>query len=157
VATEVAEVTTEVAEMAAEFPETATEVAEAANEATDLAAEAADAHDDAVLEMIAAEMAMVDPLDSDEFPDTEADEIHAAEASPAAIEIVAQGPEPMAAPATHASLQSSLEPFVELAVEPSLGSALIANGIVGRPRTTQSDPLASIRRLSQTEKIALFS
>lgn len=160
-ATEVVEVTTGVAEMATDLREMTTEVAEAANEASDLTAEAADIDDDAVLEMVALEMAAADPFDSDEFPDTEADEIHAAEASPAALEIVAQNPAPMAAPAmvpeSHASLQVTPEPSAEPSVEPSLGSALIANGIVGRPRAAQSDPLASIRRLSQTEKIALFS
>ncbi len=155
----VAELATEPAEATAEFPEVATEVAEVANEAPDLAAEAADIDDDAVLDMVALEMAAVDPYDSDEFPDTEADEIHAAEASPVALEIVAQTPEPVAAMAAeiHAPLQAVPEPAAEPSVEPSLGSALIANGIVGRPRAPQSDPLASIRRLSQTEKIALFS
>ena len=41
--------------------------------------------------------------------------------------------------------------------EPSLGSSLIANGIVQRPRASRPDPLAPIRRMSQTEKIAFFS
>jgi hypothetical protein len=41
-------------------------------------------------------------------------------------------------------------------VEPSLGSTLLANGIVGRPSPV-SDPLAPIRRMSQAEKIAFFS
>jgi hypothetical protein len=40
---------------------------------------------------------------------------------------------------------------------PSLGSSLIANGIVPRPRASRPDPLAPIRRMSQTEKIAFFS
>ncbi len=130
-------------------------------EAPDLTDEAADAHDDAVLDMVALEMAALDPYDSDEPSDTEADEIHAAEASPLDLELVAQNAEPMAAPAMapeiHASLQASFEPPVEPSVELSLGSALIANGIVGRPKAAQSDPLAPIRRMSQTEKIALFS
>jgi hypothetical protein len=43
------------------------------------------------------------------------------------------------------------------APEPSLGSSLLANGIVSRPRTSKPDPLAPIRRMSQTEKIAFFS
>ena len=41
--------------------------------------------------------------------------------------------------------------------EPSLGSTLVASGIVRRPVSLASDPLAPIRRLSQAEKIALFS
>jgi hypothetical protein len=40
---------------------------------------------------------------------------------------------------------------------PSLGASLIANGIVPRPRPSRPDPLAPIRRMSQTEKIAFFS
>jgi hypothetical protein len=39
----------------------------------------------------------------------------------------------------------------------SLGSSLLANGIVARPRASRPDPLAPIRRMSQTEKIAFFS
>ncbi|HLJ01526.1 MAG TPA: hypothetical protein VKT76_17580, partial [Bradyrhizobium sp.] len=50
---------------------------------------------------------------------------------------------------------------VQTAPEPeeasSLGSNLIANGIVQRPRPAKPDPLAPIRRMSQTEKIAFFS
>jgi hypothetical protein len=50
-------------------------------------------------------------------------------------------------------------PVAQLAPEPapSLGSSLIANGIVPRPRASRPDPLAPIRRMSQTEKIAFFS
>ena len=48
------------------------------------------------------------------------------------------------------------EPVAEAAPAPSLGSSLIANGIVSRPRT-KPDPLAPIRRMSQNEKIAFFS
>ena len=39
---------------------------------------------------------------------------------------------------------------------PSLGSSLIASGLVPRPRPA-NDPLAPIRRMSQAEKIAFFS
>jgi hypothetical protein len=48
------------------------------------------------------------------------------------------------------------EPTFVPAPEPSLGSSLLANGIVPRPRT-RPDPLAPIRRMTQTEKIAFFS
>jgi hypothetical protein len=165
VATDEAEtMTAEVAELAPEVAEVTTGIGEAASEAADLTAEAADAHDDAVLDMVALEMAAVDPYDSDEPSDTEADEIHAWDAPPVDREVVAQNSEPMAAvmaPGIHASLEGSPGPRVEPSVEPtaelSLGSALIANGILGKPRTTQSDPLAPIQRMSQTEKIALFS
>jgi hypothetical protein len=45
----------------------------------------------------------------------------------------------------------------ERPLESSLGSSLIANGIVTRPAAPVPDPLAPIRRMSQAEKIALFS
>jgi hypothetical protein len=38
-----------------------------------------------------------------------------------------------------------------------LGSSLIASGIVTKPAASASDPLAPLRRMSQAEKIALFS
>ena len=43
------------------------------------------------------------------------------------------------------------------AVEMSLGSSLIASGMVRKPVTAANDPLAPIRRMSQAEKIAFFS
>lgn len=39
----------------------------------------------------------------------------------------------------------------------SLGASLIANGIIARPVSPRSDPLAPIRRMSQAEKVAFFS
>lgn len=39
----------------------------------------------------------------------------------------------------------------------SLGASLIANGIIPKPASLRSDPLAPIRRMSQAEKIAFFS
>jgi len=50
-------------------------------------------------------------------------------------------------------VQTSLEP----SLEPSLGATLIANGIVRRRQALAPDPFAPIRRMSQAEKIALFS
>ena len=40
---------------------------------------------------------------------------------------------------------------------PSLGSTLIARGILQKPNIPANDPLAPIRRMSQAEKIAFFS
>jgi hypothetical protein len=113
-------------------------------EAADMTAEAADAHDDAVLDMIALEMAAPDPSYPDEPSDDDAGE-HVAELAPAEPIIVAPEPEPVAAPVPPPAPQYSL------------GSSLIANGIVRRPNASLSDPLAPIRRMSQAEKIALFS
>jgi hypothetical protein len=135
--------------------------AEAA-EAISESAEAAEAYDDAMLELIAHEMAVPDPAEADDPPDEESYEIEAAELSPAAPVIVAERLElQIAAPAVQPSPEPSDEPVDEPAAEPSLerslGSSLIANGIVARPRTPRPDPLAPIRRMSQTEKIAFFS
>jgi len=41
--------------------------------------------------------------------------------------------------------------------EPSLGSTLLANGLLQRPRAPANDPLTPIRRMTQPEKIAFFS
>ena len=56
-------------------------------------------------------------------------------------------------------LQAEAEPQREPArtSAPSLGSSLIANGIVARPRAKGPDPMAPIRRMTQNEKIAFFS
>jgi hypothetical protein len=121
--------------------------------------EAADAHDDAILDMIALEMAAEDPFDADDALEMDAGEIHVAEPAPAEAVVVAPEPEPMAAAAelqvAQASPEASAEP--EPSLEPSLGSTLIASGILQRPRLTASDPFAPIRRMSQAEKIAFFS
>ena len=109
-------------------------------------AEAADAHDEAVLDLIAFEMAAPDPADAD--ANIYGDEVGAE--SPAEPETIA---EIDATPA--ATIQPSPEP--EPPPQPSLGSTLVASGIVRRPVSLASDPLAPIRRMSQAEKIALFS
>jgi hypothetical protein len=41
--------------------------------------------------------------------------------------------------------------------ETSLGEALLARGVVATPDAAKSNPLASIRRMSQAEKVAFFS
>jgi hypothetical protein len=68
-------------------------------------------------------------------------------------------PFPQAAPA--ASLPPSpvvaRGPSVPAPVEPSLGSTIIANGILQPAKPPANDPLAPIRRMSQAEKIAFFS
>ncbi len=118
-------------------------------EAAEVAAEAADAYDDTLLDMVALEMAAPDPADTDDAFDTGSNEIHAAESPPADPIIAAQEPEPIAAPVQPPTTQPSLQV--------SLGSTLIANGMVRRPNASVSDPLAPIRRMSQAEKIAFFS
>src|ERR1700733_8302492 len=143
----------------------------AAPEVADAPADDADAHDEAMLDMIALEMAASDPSDIDDPGDSEvADmndgDLRIAQPLSAAPQMIAQAPEPIAVPAAMAPVvqpslepslaQASFEPAVELS-EPSLGATLIANGIVRRRQALASDPLAPIRRLSQAEKVALFS
>lgn len=110
--------------------------------------EAADAHDEAVLDLIAFEMAAPDPADADASIYSE--EVGAAEPVPAESATIAEIAEKPAA-----AIPRSAAP--EPAPQPSLGSTLVASGILRRPLSLASDPLAPIRRLSQAEKIALFS
>ncbi len=226
-ATVAAETTLEVAPPTAELPEpaaaevavieTAEPIVDGATEATsenvEMSAEAADAHDEAVLDMIAMEMAVVDPPDEEEQESQTVET--AAAALAAAPELIAPEPEPITAPETAtasramtpplqttpaAAIEQSapvmqhvispatepspapppLQPVMEAATErpfarpaqpspealaqailkaspePSLGSAIIASGIIRKP-ISASDPLAALRRLTQAEKIALFS
>jgi hypothetical protein len=148
------------AEAAMAISALAAEADVAAAETTDGTPEGADDYDDAMLDLVALEMAAPDPAEPDEhaeayIDDTVIEEIPAA--VPPQPAIVAQQPEP--APTIQPKLQyvPSSELSARPAPEPSLGSSLIANGIVRRPGLSKSDPLAPIRRMSQVEKIALFS
>src|SRR4051794_27595778 len=129
-------------------PEAAAEAA-AATPSGDVAAaaqietaaiEADTAHDEAVLDMIALEMAASD------FDEPEIAEAHVMEVSSVEPDTVSQADEPAV-------------PLPESAPipQPSLGASLIAHGIVLRPVPSAADPLAPIRRMSQAEKIAFFS
>jgi hypothetical protein len=138
-------------------------------EAVELTAEAAAAHDEAVLDMIAMEMGAPDPFEDDEIAEPAVEEAHIAEpvveeaqrAEPPPIEpeTVAELPEPMAAP-VEPPVQPPPQPVAQAVPEPalevSLGSSIIASGLVRRP-VAANDPLAPIRRMSQAEKIAFFS
>jgi hypothetical protein len=176
-------VTTAGASESAEAPEmlevTAEEMTAEAMEAAPDAAEAdADAHDEALLAMIAFEMAAPDASDTDDAIENRADGSDVAQLAVADLDIIppraeAENPEPpppepiasppaiqlLDQPSVQPSLETSFAPSPEAsrAPEPSLGSSLLASGIVRRPRTSMPDPLAPIRRMSQTEKIAFFS
>jgi hypothetical protein len=140
-----------------------------APDSLDVDAQDVDAQDNAVLRMVALEMAAPDPSDIDLPADTADDEIHLVALPPADPVIAAQQPGPTALPALSLSLQTSLQPSLqpplqaspepshEPSPEPSLGSALIASGLLRKPNASHSDPLAPIRRMSQAEKIAFFS
>jgi hypothetical protein len=149
---ETAGVAAEIADVSPEAAEVAAEAVHVTSEGADTGAEPADAYDDALLDAIALEMAAPDPSDIDDRLDPGSDELAEAE-SPADPILVAEQSEQMAASVFQPSLQLSPEPPPEI----SLGSTLLANGIVRRPHALAADPLAPIRRMSQAEKIAFFS
>ncbi len=154
------------ADATAEVADITAEIADVAPEAAHESPEAADAYDEALLDMVALEMAAPEPADFDDAPNGIADEIEEMVSPPPAPILAVAKPEPVAAPkplaapeppAAQASLQPSLEPAPKPVVEPSLGSSLLASGLLHKPKHAASDPLAPIRRMSQAEKVALFS
>jgi hypothetical protein len=151
---ETLDLTAEAPDAVAAAPED-TSAMEALAESAAMTPEAADAHDEALLDMIAAEMAAPDMSD-DEF-DSEPAEMELDDMPPAEPRIIALS-EPIAvAPEMVAAVQPPApQPAPEPAPEPSLGSTLLANGFLQKSASS-ADPLAAIRRLSQVEKIALFS
>ena len=135
-------------------------------------AEDADAQDEAVLDMIAMEMGAPDPIDDDEIAEAIAEEFRPEQPAPIVPALVAKAPEPVAAPVPPpvqrviqvvqpspppAAALASVPPAPVSVVEMSLGSSLIASGMLRKPVTAANDPLAPIRRMSQAEKIAFFS
>ena len=126
---------------------------------------AADAQDEAVLDLIAAEMSAPQAMD-DEFAveETAIAEPEIAESSPAVAGAVTPDAKPIAAPVAPpvqleppAAIAPASEPTQVGEAEASIGSAVIASGILNKPNLTANDPLAPIRRMSQVEKIAFFS
>ena len=118
--------------------------------------------------MIAMEMGAPDPISDDEIAEAAAEQARLAEPVPTAPVIIAKVPEPVAAPAPPPPPpvqkvvqapppQPATAPAPAPAVEMSLGSSLIASGMLRKPVTAANDPLAPIRRMSQAEKIAFFS
>jgi hypothetical protein len=132
----------------------------------------ADAHDEAVLDLVAAEMAAPDMSELDDFPIVEPEETHITPPPPPPEPVtISRAIEPrneprneprIVAPLLQVSQQATpaaaIEPLIRPtpAPEPSLGSTILATGLVAR-REPAADPLAPIRRMSQAEKIAFFS
>ena len=141
---EVGDAMTEAAEPAPKVVATAAEGVDSVNEAADENPETTEPYDDALLDIVAQEMGAPDFIDIDDG----LDEMNVPEPTPPEPIVVFQRPEPIAAQA---------EPAVKPPLRPSLGSTLLANGIVRRSTPAASDPLAPIRRMSQAEKIAFFS
>jgi hypothetical protein len=131
----------------------------------------ADAHDEAVLDLIAAEMSAPQPMDEDDditIAETATARPYAGERAPYEPEPVAPRVEAVTAPAAppvQRELPAVVAPVTEAGpaatqvgeAEISVGSAVIASGILKKPKLPASDPLAPIRRMSQAEKIAFFS
>jgi hypothetical protein len=154
------DVTPEVVAVRADVADASVETADMPAAALDVIPEAGDenphatdAYDEALLDMVALEMAAPDASDTDDSFDTGGHEIHVSEPPPAGPEFVAERPEPSVAPEPPPAIQPANQPSLEV----SLGSTLLANGIVRRPHRAGPDPLAPIRRMSQAEKIAFFS
>lgn len=145
---------------------------------------AADAHDEAVLDLIAMEMGAPDPIDEETIAEEmrAAEELRVAEAMAAEPEMDAPAIQPEPAPAPEPKAGLKVEPAlvaaaavaeapaavppppapaVEAAPAPaaevSLGSTIIASGLLKKPNVAANDPLAPIRRMSQAEKMAFFS
>jgi hypothetical protein len=162
-------------EAAVSEPEMDSEPAIAEAAPAEISAEEADAQDEALLEMVAFEMAAPDPDESEDFPPAspvaESEPMHvtmppivdpitspprAAISTPSTIEPEAPRVLPQATvlrPSFPMAPSIAPEPIVG----PSLGSTLIASGILRKPSAPANDPLAPIRRMSQAEKIAFFS
>jgi hypothetical protein len=142
----------EVADVSVETADKPAAALDATPEVGDENPEAAEPYDEALLDMVAVEMAAPDPSGIEDTFDTGAAEIQVDEPPPADPESFAERPEP-----TIALQPPEIQPSPQPSLEVSLGSTLIANGIVRRPHAATSDPLAPIRRMSQAEKIAFFS
>ena len=148
----------------AEVEATHAEVAESPAGA-ELTGEAADAHDEALLDMIAMEMGALDPISEDEIAAAVAEEVRAHQPAPVEPEIVAVAPAPVTRPIIAPPVPEAFAPPPRptAVIEPvaprevSLGSTIIASGMLRKPATAANDPLAPIRRMSQAEKIAFFS
>jgi hypothetical protein len=136
--------------------------AAAAAEVTDAATDAAaDAHDEAVLDIIAQEMGAPDEFEVDDTETMIGEEAHIAELAPTEPEIAAEVPEPIIAeapkPPVETAVQAAVEVVPQRALGISLGSSIIASGMLRKTGGAANDPLAPIRRMSQAEKIAFFS
>jgi hypothetical protein len=156
------------------------ELTDGVAETQDADAQTADAHDEALLDMIAMEMGAPDPISDEEIAAAAAEQARLQSqlrtnlAQPAPVE-PAMAPQPVAVPAP--PIPQAVQPPPPRAIEPapapapaparapepaaptgvSLGSTIIASGMLRKPVNPANDPLAPIRRMSQAEKIAFFS
>lgn len=132
----------------------------------------ADAHDEALLDMVAMEMGAPDPISDEEIAAAAAEQ--AGLQSQMRTNLAQPAPvEPAIAPVPVPPIPQAVQPPPPRAIEPapapspvpepaaptevSLGSTIIASGMLRKPVNPANDPLAPIRRMSQAEKIAFFS
>ena len=132
---------------------------------------AAEAEDNAVLEMVALEMAALDP----EFEEAVTEpgevatqvsnsevsnfEVGSSEVSNSAVEPNAPAPEIVAAESSAGTEHQAVEAEQTALASPwsTPVSTILARGLLQKPWTTVDDPLEPIRRMTQAEKIAFFS
>jgi hypothetical protein len=125
----------------------------------------ADALDEAMLDLVAMEMTAPDEIDDIELAEPEFEQAPVAaaasvepEMAPPRAEAATIVEQPPAMPSPPPPVAQPLhEPPRDAPAELSLGSTIIASGILRKPSIPANDPLAPIRRMSQTEKIAFFS
>jgi len=109
--------------------------------------------DEALLDVVALAMAAPDPDGEIDYSGPDPDEM----AEPARADtMMAAGMPEAVAPRMQAAVSMPQASPASPAPQ-SIGSALLANGFLEQHRIPANDPLAPIRRLSQAEKIALFS
>lgn len=133
--------------------------------ADEAVSDAAFAHDIAVLDLVAQEMAAPDdddlsdlefadpePVDDDE-PVAQADGVPAVAVAAAPAQAIAAEPA-ATANASRASAQAPQQ--MQAAAPASVGAAVLAQGVVRKP-VLSSDPFAALRRMTQAEKLAFFS
>jgi hypothetical protein len=126
----------------------------------DAPADEAEPYDEAMLELVAMEMAAPDLDDADPEFAVAVSEMDIVEPPPAQV-----GEPPRAEPEPAASVPEPViaeepalaSPPVAPEPVPSLGATILATGLVTRPKIPANDPLAPIRRMTQAEKIAFFS
>jgi hypothetical protein len=155
--TSLAETATATAPMEAEVALASEETFEATDVADTTVSDEIAAEDEAILDMIAMEMGAPDPIDDEEIAAAATEQPHFAEPAPVEQAIV-EVPEPAAAIfAPPVEMPPQPAAVVPPAVEMSLGSSILASGMLSKPAKPANDPLAPIRRMSQVEKIAFFS
>ena len=146
-------------------PDLPVDAAVSAIEIADETADTGDADDEAILDMVAIEMAAPDETEDDDYFSAIDDDVGTLALAEAAVVTEAPAPvdlrRPMPAPQQPQPRQPAFQPpptpAPEPVVQPSLGSTLLANGFLEQHRTPTNDPLAPIRRMSQAERIAFFS